>query len=799
MSFYPPSSRIAGRYEVASRPLLGGMGIVYLCFDHKEQRPVALKTFKPEFLPDRATRDRFLREGSHWVELGNHPHVVRCYRVFKTEVDDHVFLALELVAKDPHHYDASLRCWLTPGVPMPLEQGLLFALQIARGMQHAVEAIPGFVHRDLKPENVLVGADKLPGNVAVNRLRVTDLGLAAVLEAANSKQQVASEETQTTPFQVDLALSPSGPLARTQLTYGIVGTPLYMAPEQWRGKVVSVATDVYALGCILYEMLTGQHVVAAHSLEALQQAHCEGKHRPLPCGLAADVGDLVARCLAVEPGERYGSWAALENSLAAAYQGVRGQPVPVPIASSTLTHEERVQNGWSYNEIGRSYLDLGKAEVSVDYFQWGMDVGEAEGDRTLVGTILSNLGGAFERLGDARRAIGYYERAMAIGREIGDRIIEGASVDNLGQAWGHLGDTRRAISYHEQALAIAREVNDHRGEAQALMGLGESNLRLGDAQRAIDYHEQALAIALKIMDRRMIGQALCDLGRAWHLLGDVRRAIGYHEQFLQIAGEIGDRRGEGIALEDLALAYADQGDVRCAVSYHEQALAIAREIGNRREEGAVLGNLGIAYKNLGEALRAVNCHEQALAIARETGNRAGEGHSLANLGQAHARLGKAEQAINYYEKALTIHRELGERREEGIVLGNLGNAYLQLRKTRRAIGCHEQSLAIARECKNRRGEGNALGSLGNAYLDLGEAHRAIRFFEQRLVIAAEIGDAMGLATGSVNLAGLYVQQGEAVRALPLAQQAAELFAQIGHAQYAQRAQALVATIRAALR
>lgn len=90
MAIYPSGTLIANRYEVVQGPiekrsLAGGMGIVYLCFDHEEQRPVALKTFKPEYLPDRAARDRFLREGTTWVNLGNHPHVVRCYQVLRID------------------------------------------------------------------------------------------------------------------------------------------------------------------------------------------------------------------------------------------------------------------------------------------------------------------------------------------------------------------------------------------------------------------------------------------------------------------------------------------------------------------------------------------------------------------------------------------------------------------------------------------------------------------------------------------------------------------------------------------
>jgi serine/threonine protein kinase len=148
MRFYTPGTRIGGRYEIAGRPMVGGMGIVYVCLDHEEDRPVALKAFEPEYLTDRAARDRFLREGTHWIDLGAHPHVVRCYRVFKLDVGDEVYLVLELVAKEQGRDDASLRAWLTPGQPLPVEQALLLALQIAR---------------------------------------VTDFGLAAVLESANQR------------------------------------------------------------------------------------------------------------------------------------------------------------------------------------------------------------------------------------------------------------------------------------------------------------------------------------------------------------------------------------------------------------------------------------------------------------------------------------------------------------------------------------------------------------------------------------------------------------------------------------
>ena len=98
----PYRGRVDRRGAIAHRAdvrQVGGMGIVYLCFDHGEQRPVALKTFRPELLPDRSARDRFLHEGETWVRLGKHPHIVRCSQVFQDTPRPEVYLALGLIAK----------------------------------------------------------------------------------------------------------------------------------------------------------------------------------------------------------------------------------------------------------------------------------------------------------------------------------------------------------------------------------------------------------------------------------------------------------------------------------------------------------------------------------------------------------------------------------------------------------------------------------------------------------------------------------------------------------------------------
>ena len=563
MNLYPPGYRIAGRYEVASRPLLGGMGIVYLCFDHDEQRPVALKTFQPEFLPDRAARDRFLREGDTWIKLGRHPHIVRAYQVVRIGDGTEVYLVLELIAKEQGHADASLRSWLTAGKPMPTDQTLLFALQVIRGMQHATTVIPGFVLRDLKPENLLVGSDKLT-NANINRLRVTDLGLASVLGGLPSAGAVNEND--------------SASFGRTQLTHGVVGTPLYMPPEQWRGEPVGVTADIYALGCIVFEMLAGERMVEGRSLTALQAAHCDGKRKPMPARMPARLRAWVERCVAVAPSARYASWREVEAALGEVYRQVTGQALPLAEPVEAVGRAERVAAGWSNSEMGASYLDIGKAEVALEYFERARSAGAQEGERRLEAAGLNHLGLAYGDLGDARRAIGYYEQALTVLRAIGDRRGEGNALGNLGSAYKDLGDARRAIGYYEQALTIDREIGDRRGEGADLGNLGSAYARLGDARRAIGYYEQALVIHREIGDRRGEGAALGNLGSAYADLGDARRAIGYYEQALVIHREIGDISGEASDSFNTANLYRQQGNTAQALPLAQHALALFRKM-----------------------------------------------------------------------------------------------------------------------------------------------------------------------------------------------------------------------------
>jgi serine/threonine protein kinase len=461
MNILSPGTRI-GQYEIASRPMMGGMGVVYFALDHgNDGHPVAIKTFRPELLPDRAARDRFLREGTAWIELGSHPHIVRCYKV--EYIDPTAFLVLELIAKEQNMPDASLRSWLIPGQPLPIEQALLFALQIARGMQYAGEKIPGFVHRDLKPENILIGADRLPGT-NLNHLRVTDFGLAAILESENPSAVEKKKIWQERDFNGINRLNMVS-------VGGILGTPEYMAPEQWVKGLTDHRADMYSLGCILLEMLSGQTPVKANPRVACRELHHRGealRKASAVRDVSLGTGFSLEKCLAVDPAQRYANWSNLVTGLEKAYAGYKGLLVPKVPVPDMSGNTEQMQTGWSYSAMGIAYFDMGKMHNAMNYFNQSLKIFRETGDRFGEGASLGNLGMAYQYQGNIHQAIGYYEQTLEIMRDYGNRRVEGIVLNNLGTAYASLDDEQRALLFFEQFLATSREIGDKYAECTSL-------------------------------------------------------------------------------------------------------------------------------------------------------------------------------------------------------------------------------------------------------------------------------------------------------------------------------------------
>ena len=275
-----------GPYKIVAPLGHGGMGEVYRARDGRLGRDVALKVLREEDAEDPELLTRFEREARAASSL-NHPNIVVVYEAGTASVPGREtpvhYLAMELIDGEP--IAASLA-----GEPMPLRRFLDLATQLADGIARAHES--GIVHRDLKPSNVFVTPE--------GRVKILDFGLATL-------RQHPGDDTQS-------------PTAAGRLTSPgmAVGTLGYMSPEQARGETPTPASDQFSLGCIFYEMLTGQQAFGRSSAAEAFSAILRDDPRPVD-----EINPLVPqplrwileRCLAKAPRDRYASTRDLARDL----------------------------------------------------------------------------------------------------------------------------------------------------------------------------------------------------------------------------------------------------------------------------------------------------------------------------------------------------------------------------------------------------------------------------------------------------------------------------------------------------
>jgi len=262
---------LADRYELG--PVLGegGMARVYRGLDRQLRRPVAVKVLAPPFDRDRSFVERFRREARAAAGL-SHPNIVA---VFDSGSDDGThFIVTELVEGE------TLADRLRRDGPMPAAEAVAVAVDIARALAAAHER--GLIHRDIKPGNVMVLPD--------GRVKVVDFGIA----------RAAGSDTLTG-------------------TGVVLGSTAYLSPEQAGGQPVDERADLYALGCVLYEMLTGHVPFRADTPIATMYRHVN-EDAPAPSTIVpveSELEAIVMRCLEKDAKRRFGSAAELEAALLA--------------------------------------------------------------------------------------------------------------------------------------------------------------------------------------------------------------------------------------------------------------------------------------------------------------------------------------------------------------------------------------------------------------------------------------------------------------------------------------------------
>jgi eukaryotic-like serine/threonine-protein kinase len=262
-----------GVYAILDALGAGGMGEVYRALDTRLGREVAVKALPEEFSRDPARLLRFEREARMLAAL-NHPAIAAIYGL--EDVDGTSFIVMELVPGQ------TLSEKLSRGA-LPLDESLRIGRQIAEALEAAHER--GIVHRDLKPANIKVTPD--------GRVKVLDLGLAKAFD------------TKETGSGSDASLSPTLVLEGTQPGV-ILGTVDFMSPEQARGKPVDKRTDIWAFGCVLYEMLSGRRAFTGETVTDVLAAivTTDPDWDALPPETPPRIRDLLTRCLQKDPARR---------------------------------------------------------------------------------------------------------------------------------------------------------------------------------------------------------------------------------------------------------------------------------------------------------------------------------------------------------------------------------------------------------------------------------------------------------------------------------------------------------------
>jgi serine/threonine protein kinase len=452
----------AGKYKILAKLGAGGMSVVYKAQDMVFQRPVALKILSPQLALDSKCMLRFQQE-ARALGAVSHGGIVSVHE-FAVSEDGQQFLIMDYVDGQP------LSEMLSSHGPLSVAECLEIAVQAADALSYAHKN--GVVHRDLKPSNIMLARDE-KGNQTV---KIVDFGIAKVstLEGAQSPTQTGE----------------------------IFGSPLYMSPEQCSGAKIDQRSDIYSLGCVIYEMLTGHPPHVADSALATAVRHLQDLPKPLSAvrsdiTFPAGLQDVVARTLEKDVHARYQSMLQLSNDLVLLQKG------------SSLGNSRPTKTGKSDVRLRPSYLQSPAQQKKLQqlalilgglfFILVGLRTTGAI-DRLMSGTAHSGARAEQSKLAKipALSAQSQYEREQTIelvtARIRADKGNDANGLatkyEQIGRCDKELGRLKEAASFYEYALKLCLDHPGCEREKEIRLEYADVLQALGQDAKATEVFER---------------------------------------------------------------------------------------------------------------------------------------------------------------------------------------------------------------------------------------------------------------------------------------------------------------------
>ena len=591
---------IRDRYRLERRLGAGGQASVWLCRDLTIGREVAVKVVDFKEDPDRARRaEREVRALQRLTD----PHTVRVLDTGRDD-DDYVYIVMPVISGE------SLSSRLRRGGMgvtdmIPVIQGVSSSL----GEAHSL----GICHRDVKPGNIMIHAS----GAAV----LLDFGIASSLDQST-------------------ALTATG---------AVIGTPSYMAPEVVRGQEATPASDVYALGAVMYECVCGQPPFVAAAPAALLVAILDGEYPPPSC--TGGLRDLIVQMLDPDPHRR-------------------------PTAQDLLTRLAEIRTSMTPRAVGRETTAV---------------LGDGPQD--------SQPTSATQHMTIAPTRL-YNDKSSQSGnpQSRDDTILEQA--ENL-FGTGHKGlrgrRYKKALDAYRQAQNLYRQVDGtQQDQADCLEVIAVTFLTMGHYEEALDAYLQALDLYYELPNTQknqahtQEAQADClhNTGYALRRMGCHEEALAAFRQALDIYRQVyGTQKNQANCLLDTGYALRDMGSYEEALAAFRQALDLHRQVdGTRKNQADRLDEIGITLRDMGRYEEALAAHQQALDLyQQEPGAQQNQVDCLYNTGITLRRMGCHEKALAAYQQALDLYCELSDTRKAHTRKEQAFDAVIVRRMVRRMV------------------------------------------------------------------------------------------------------------------